>query len=85
MVTLSLQIEAELCGPVSVGTVAVIKLLAAHLALTLPAAMTLVNQCVFDGQTVLVPAPSREAALALLDALAQLPPVPRVLAKIAEN
>ena len=85
MVTLSLKIESELCGPVSIGTARVIKLLAQHLALPLPDAMTLVNRCVFDGETVLASATSREAALGLLDALARLPPVPRVTAKIIEN
>ena len=85
IVSIALRIEAELCGPVSVGTVSVIKLIAQHLALGVPAAMALVDRCVFDGETVTVSAPSREAATSLIRAFAALPPVPRVSAEIIRD
>lgn len=84
-VTVSLRIEPELCGPFSLGTVAVIKLLARYLELALPEAMSLVDRCVFEAETVRVPAASRDAAAALLRAANELPAVPRVVVEIIEN
>jgi len=85
MVQVALQIEPEMCGPVSVGTVSVIKLVARHLELSLGVALELVSRAVYDAQTVLIPAPSLEAAAALCRAFAELPPIPRVRAEIVEN
>jgi hypothetical protein len=75
---IALRIDPELCGPVSVGTVAVIKLLAEHLGLSLSAAMEYVDRAVFEAQIVDVPAPSDECAHAFVAAIAALPPVPRI-------
>jgi hypothetical protein len=68
-----LSIEPDMCGPVSVGTVSVIQLLRAELDLGLKEAMEYVNRCVFDGETVEIPAPSREAADRALALLARHP------------
>jgi hypothetical protein len=81
-----LRIEPELCGPFSVGTVAVIELVREHFELGLGSAAAYVNRCVFDGETVDIPAPSTLAAARFLIAIAGLPPVPRVVATLkSEN
>lgn len=73
MASIVLSIEADLCGPVSVGTVSVIQLLRAELGLGLAEACEYVNRCVFDGETVEIPAPSRGAAERALELLARHP------------
>lgn len=78
MVPLRLEIEPELVGPVSVGTVVVVKLLARHLGLSLQEALAVVNRCVFERECAELSAPSREAARALQGEISRLPPVPRV-------
>ncbi len=80
--TLRLSIEPELCGPVSVGTARVIKLVIEHLGVSLSEAMASVDRCVFDGEEVELVAPSAEAATRLEAALAELPAHPRVRAEI---
>jgi hypothetical protein len=70
-----MRIEADLCGPVSVGTVGVIKLLRDRLALDLRTANEYVDRCVFDGESVVIPAPSLEAAEGVVTALAAHPRV----------
>jgi len=85
MPRVALTIEPELCGPVSVGTVSVIKLVARYLELPLQISLELVSRAVYERETVFLLAPSLEAAGALCDALAELPPVPRVQADIVEN
>jgi hypothetical protein len=62
MATVHLRIEPDLCGPVSVGTVRVIRLLCDCLALSLSDAVGYVNRAVFDGETVSIATPSAEAA-----------------------
>ncbi len=62
MPTIHLRIQPDLCGPVSVGTVGVIRLLSAHLGLSLADALAIVNRCVFDGECVAIPAPSTDVA-----------------------
>lgn len=67
-----LSIEPDLCGPVSVGTLGVIRVLERTLELSLSEALRYVNRSVFDGETVRIPAPSSAAAIACvaeLDAL----------------
>ena len=83
-VAMRLAIEPELCGPFSVGTVAVIRLLERHLGLPLPEAMRAVERAVWDGAEVELDAASHTAASALLQALAGLPPVPRVRAWLVQ-
>lgn len=73
MASIILSIEADLCGPVSVGTVSVIQLLRTELDLGLNEASEYVNRCVFDGETVEIPAPSLEAAQRALARLARHP------------
>ncbi len=69
--TIQLSIEPDLCGPISVGTVRIVKLVAHHLALGLSDAIAYVDRCVFEGAIVLIPAPSKDAAEALIR---ELPP-----------
>src|SRR5690242_10748232 len=78
MSAVRLSIQAQLCGPISVGTVKVIRLVSEHARLTLSEAAKFVDRCVFDGETVLIPMPSPEAASLLVDALRALPEVPRI-------
>jgi hypothetical protein len=86
MMVVVLHIEAELCGPVSIGTVAVVKLLVRHLALGLGDALGYVNRCVFEGDLeVEIPAPSAEAAAEFMAALAALPVAPRVVARLGSS
>jgi hypothetical protein len=78
----SLSIEADLCGPVSVGTVSVVRALMTHLALPLDDAAGLVNRCVFDGECVALAAPSLVVAEALLSSLRASQAASRVRAAI---
>jgi len=82
MTVITLTIEGDLCGPMSVGTVAVIRAIAKHLELSLAEANEFVDRCVFERQKVSLPAPTRAAAEALLSAFAQLPAAPRIRASI---
>lgn len=84
MVSVRLEIEPEMCGPISVGTGAVIRLLSEHLALSLKESFDYVNRCVFDGERVELPAPSSAAANALIRALAELPAVPKIRAFVCD-
>lgn len=79
-----LTIEADLCGPMSIGTVAVIRALSKHLDLALSEANEFVDRCVFDGETVTLPAPTRARAEALLSELGQLRAARRIRASIAD-
>jgi hypothetical protein len=76
MTAMFLSVEPEMLGPVSVGTLEVIRLLQVHARLDLAEAKGLVDRCVFDGQTVRVPIPSTEAATSLIAAIAELPHSP---------
>lgn len=73
MASIVLRIEPDLCGPFSVGTVAVIKSLQSALGLGLDEAADYVNRCVFDGETVEIPAPSLETAERAIALLAENP------------
>jgi hypothetical protein len=55
-VSVVLRIEPELCGPISIGTVSVIQLVAKHLELSLSVAKRSVDRCVFEGEQVHIPA-----------------------------
>jgi hypothetical protein len=68
----------------SVGTVAVIRLVSQHAHLSLSEATELVDRCVFEGETVSIPTPSPEAAESLVRALASLPEVPKIEATIED-
>ena len=81
---MSVSIEADLCGPISVGTVSVIRALIAHLGLSLSEAEALVDRCVFDGERVQIAAPSRAAAEALLAAWKLTPAAARNSASILD-
>lgn len=85
MLAVVLAIEPDLCGPVSVGTVAVIKALSAHLGLDLAAAEAAVSRCTFDGASVTLDAPSSTAAESLLVALGALPIAARVHATLTNG
>jgi hypothetical protein len=73
MVEVVLSIEPDLCGPFSVGTVGVIRLLSRELDLELFEACEYVNRCVFDGETVVIPAPSEASARKVVDLLTRHP------------
>ena len=61
MATVHLHVEPVFCGPASVGTVGLIKLLQSRFGLSLAEAKVLVDRCVFARQTVALAA-SAEAA-----------------------
>jgi hypothetical protein len=82
MASITLRIEAQLCGPMSIGTVRVIKLALRYLALDLSAAIGFVDRCVFGGEEVEIPAPSAARAAQFVAAIEALPPVPRVEARV---
>ena len=84
MARISVSIEADLCGPVSVGTAGVIRALMLHLSLSVDEAAALVERCVFDGERIEVEALSREVAEALLAAWSRTPAAARISATISE-
>lgn len=84
MAKLCLCIEPDMCGPVSVGTVAVIRVLEHELGLALGEALGWVDRAVFEGETVSVPAPSPEAAARCARRLSDLRSGARVTASVAE-
>ena len=84
MATINLTIEPEFCGPISMGTVAVIRALVAHLSLPVDEAEALVDRCVTAGEQVAIPAPTRLAAEALLAALQRVPAAPRIHATLLD-
>lgn len=73
MATVRLFIQPHLRGPVSVGTVEVIRLVREHARLGLSEAKYLVDRCVFDGEPVIIPMQTPEDAAALVDALRLIP------------
>lgn len=52
--TIHLRIEPVFCSPASVGTVGLIKLVSKRFGLPLAEAKSLVDRCVFDGETVAI-------------------------------
>jgi catechol 2,3-dioxygenase-like lactoylglutathione lyase family enzyme len=76
MPSVKLSIQARLCGPVSLGTVDVIKIVRAHADLTLGEAKALVDRCVFDSETVAITGLSDLAANSLVADLLALPDAP---------
>ena len=84
MATISLTIEPDFCGPISMGTVAVIRALMAHLSLSVNEAEALVDRCVTAGERVAIAAPSRFAAEALLAAFQLVPAAPRIHATLLD-
>ena len=84
MTRMVLMIDGDCCGPLSVGTVAVIRALAKHLELSVSDATELVNRCVFEGERVSLAAPTRIAAEALLAEFARLPAAPRLHASLSD-
>jgi hypothetical protein len=84
MTRIVLTIEAELCGPMSIGTVAVIRAIERHLGLSLTQANECVDRCVFEGQMITLNAPTRARAEALLAEFAQLPAAGRIHASITD-
>jgi len=84
MTEIVLRIEADLCGPMSIGTVAVIRAIEKHLELSLAQASDIVDRCVFEGERLTLPAPTRARAEALLAELEQLPAARRIHASITD-
>ena len=82
MAVVRLAIDSELCGPISIGTVAVVRLLHEHLGLSIDAATACVDRCVFDTETLHLELPSREAAERLVRALTALPSATRISARV---
>jgi hypothetical protein len=78
MPSVTLSIQARLCGPVSVGTVDVIKAVRVHAGLTLLEAKALVDRCIFEGETVAIVGLSALAADALAAELRRLPDAPSI-------
>jgi ribosomal protein L7/L12 len=76
MPSVKLSIQARLCGPVSVGTVEVIKAIRLHAGLTLGDAKELVDRCVFDAETVTIEGLTEAAAKSLFRALRALQGAP---------
>jgi len=84
MIRILLAIEGDLCGPMSIGTVAVIRALEKHLGLSLAEANATVNRCVFEGEQLTLRAPTQLAAEALLAEFDRLPAAERIHASIAD-
>ena len=84
MAVIVLTIEGELVGPMSIGTVAVIRAIEKHLSLPLSDAIELVERCVFEGKEFRLQAPTRAAAQGLLSEFSRLPAASRIHASIAD-
>ncbi|HEY3253281.1 MAG TPA: hypothetical protein VGJ91_05010 [Polyangiaceae bacterium] len=84
MTVIVLTIEGDFCGPLSIGTVAVIRALQKHLDLPLAEANAFVDRCVFEGEQVWLPAATRARAEALLSELSRLPAASRIHASITD-
>jgi hypothetical protein len=61
MATVHLRVDPVFCGPASVGTVGLIKVVRARFGLSLAEAKALVDRCVFAGEVVSLAAPAEEA------------------------
>lgn len=77
-----ITINGKFCGPISVGSIAIIQLLREHAGHTLTEAKEIVDRCVFEGETVDVLMPSPKAAHMLIQSLKLLPANPVVIASI---
>jgi len=77
MASVTLSIQARL-GPVSLGTVDVVKVVRTYTGLGLGEAKALVDRCVFDGETVTITDLSDASASALASALRALPDAPLI-------
>ena len=82
---LVLKVTPEFCGPTSVGTVGLIKLLEERFGLSLKAAKQIVDRCVFDGETVDIPIPDAVQSTGLLEAIRSLETPAVVNAAIKES
>lgn len=80
MTWVCLSIEPELCGPISIGTARVVRLVMLHAQLGLNDAIRFVDRCVFDGDTVRIPTPSTSDARELVAALTSLSEPPKLTA-----
>ena len=80
----NLEIDPVFCGPVSVGTISVIKLVREYFDLDLAVAKAFVDRAV-AGERVSIPAPSSAAACRFVEALAALPSEARVRAVISDQ
>ena len=78
MSVFKLSIQARRCGPVSAGTVDVIKAVRLHAGVALPEAKALVDRCGLEGETATIPALSDLAANAPVAKLRQLPDAPPI-------
>jgi hypothetical protein len=84
MTRVRLSIDPDLCGPISVGTVAVIRLAQERLGVSLSDAIAHVNRCVFDGETAFIDAPSLEAARSFVRAVTELTTGARIEASVSD-
>lgn len=84
MTQILLTIEGDCCGPMSIGTVAVIRAIEKHLGLSLATASSSVERCVFEGEQIALAAPSRRSAEALLAEFGRLPAAARIRASISD-
>jgi hypothetical protein len=82
MVLVTLSVEPDLCGPVSVGTVCLVKLLAEWLELPLAQSVSAVDRCVFEGDSLRVRFSSPDLARRLLRQLSELPLANRINATL---
>lgn len=80
--TVRLAIEGEFCGPVSVGSVEIIRLVRTHAGLSLAEAKAFVDHCVFAGETIDIEMPSHESAQMLIQSLKHLPDAPTIHASV---
>ena len=83
MPTVQLKIEPEFLGPMSVGTISVVQVLADVLGLGLKDAKDAVDACVFKGETASFHVSSADAGERLCQALSALEGPPRIHASMS--
>ena len=85
MSQVELRVEPDLCGPVSVGTAWLVRLVSARFEISLGDALGYVYRAVFDGEAVVIPAPSLAAAERFVSEARATQSAARVTARLVET
>jgi ribosomal protein L7/L12 len=82
MPILRIRIEPKSCGPVSVGTIAPVKVLREELGIRLAEAKEYIDRAVFGGEVVDIEVESTEIAESIAEKLNATPPPAKVVAEV---
>ena len=82
---IQMSITPKMCGPVSCGTVGLIKLLRSSLGLSLGEAKGYVDKCIFDREQVEIPVPDDVSAEDMVIKISKLETPAIFDVKVTEN